>query len=58
MMIDQVELSERFAYMKESKNDDPRGVFLPPVVVAALKRHPRGIVRRGEKVFRFTKCGP
>jgi hypothetical protein len=36
MMIDQVELSESFAYMKESKNDDPRGVFLPPVVVAAL----------------------
>jgi integrase len=27
------------------------------VVVEALKRHPRGMVRRGEKVFRFTKCG-
>lgn len=57
MMVDQVELSESFAYVKESKNDDPHGVFLPPVVVAALKRHPRGMNRRGEKVFRFTKCG-
>jgi integrase len=57
MMVDQVELSESFAYVKESKNDDPRGVFLPPVVVAALKRHPRRMDRRGQKVFRFTKCG-
>lgn len=57
MMVDQVELGESFAYVKESKNDDPRGVFLPPVVVSALKRHPRGMDRRGEKVFRFTKCG-
>jgi len=57
MMVDQVELAENFAYVRESKNDDPRGVFLPPVVVAALKHHPRGLKRRGEKVFRFTKCG-
>ena len=57
MMVDQVELKESFAYVKESKNDDPRGVFLPPVVVSALKRHPRGWDRRGKKVFRFTKCG-
>ncbi len=57
MMVDQVELKENFAYVKESKNDDPRGVFLPPVVVTALKRHPRGMDRRGQKVFRFTKCG-
>ena len=57
MLVDQMELKERFAYVRESKNDDPRGVFLPPVVVAALKRHPRGLDRRGERVFRFTKCG-
>jgi len=57
MMVDQVELKECFAYVRESKNDDPRGVYLPPVVVTALKRHPRGLDRRGEKVFRFTKCG-
>ena len=57
MMVDQMELKESFAYVRESKNDDPRGVYLPPVVVAALKRHPRGLDRRGERVFRFTKCG-
>ncbi|MEJ0028807.1 MAG: hypothetical protein WDN01_22495 [Rhizomicrobium sp.] len=38
MLVDQVELEESFAYVKESKNDDPRGMFLPPIVVAALKR--------------------
>lgn len=57
MMVDQVELNESFAYVTESKNDDPRGVYLPPRVVVALRRHPRGMNRRGEKVFRFTKCG-
>ena len=57
MLVDQVELTESFAYVRESKNDDPRGVYLPPVVVAALKRHPRGMDRKGERVFRFTKCG-
>ncbi|MBV8977322.1 MAG: tyrosine-type recombinase/integrase [Alphaproteobacteria bacterium] len=57
MMVDQVEMKESFAYVRESKNDDPRGVYLPPVVIAALKRHPRGLDRRGQKVFRFTKCG-
>jgi integrase len=57
ILIDQVELSESFAYVRESKNDDPRGVYLPPIVVQALKAHPRGMDRRGKRVFRFTKCG-
>lgn len=57
LLVDRVELKESFAYVAETKNDDPRGVFLPPVVVQALKRHPRGLDRAGERVFRFTKCG-
>jgi integrase len=57
LLVDRVELAESFAYVVETKNEDPRGVFLPPVVVQALKRHPRGLSRPGERVFRFTKCG-
>jgi integrase len=33
---DRVRLQEGFAYLLTSKNDEPRGIFLPPVVVAAL----------------------
>jgi len=57
LMVDQIELVENFAYVAKTKNEDPRGVFLPPIVVQALKRHPRGLDRAGKRVFRFTKCG-
>ena len=57
LRMESVELSESFAYVAKTKTDDPRGVFLPPVVVDALKRHPRGMNRVGSRVFRFTKCG-
>jgi integrase len=57
LTVDRVELAENFAYVAITKNEDPRGVFLPSVVVAALKRHPEGMKRSGERVFRFTKCG-
>lgn len=54
---DALELHEEFAYVGKTKNGDPRGVYLPPVLVKALKQHPRGLERAGRKVFRFTKCG-
>ena len=57
LRIDSVELAESFAYVAKTKTDEPRGVFLPPVVVQALKRHPRGMDRVGSRVFRFRKCG-
>lgn len=62
LLTDKVSLPEAFAYIGQTKNGDPRPVFLPPVVVAALASHPRGLDRRkrdgsGAKVFRFTKCG-
>ncbi len=56
LRIEHVELSEGFAYLPKTKNSEPRAVFLPPGVVAALSNHPRGMERKG-KVFRFTKCG-
>lgn len=57
LTCDRITLSEAFAYVAETKNDDPRGVHLPPVVVAALASHPRGLERKKQKAFRFTKCG-
>lgn len=63
LRCDRVELRESFAYLEKTKNEDPRGVHLPPAVVAALARHPRGLDRhnaltkRGEAVFRFRKNG-
>lgn len=57
LICDRLTLSEAFAYLPQTKNDDPRGVHLPPVLVAALADHPRGVDRGREKVFRFRKCG-
>lgn len=57
LTCDKVTMGEAFAYVAETKNDDPRGVHLPPIVVAALANHPRGMERGKEKVFRFRKCG-
>lgn len=51
-----VRLDERFAYVAETKNDDPRPVFLPPDAIEALASHPRGLDRPGH-VFRFRKNG-
>lgn len=50
-------LSESFAYFEETKNDLPRGVHLPPNLVASLANHPLGLERGTEKVFRFRKNG-
>ena len=39
-----------------TKSGQPRGAYLPPMLVKALKKHPRGIKREG-RLFRFTKSG-
>lgn len=57
MKVDNLDLPHRYALVPTSKNGDPRGVFLPPHIVARLANHPRGLDRKGEKVFRFVKCG-
>lgn len=48
-------IAEAFAYLGETKNGLPRGVHLPPVVVAELANHPRGLDRGTEPVFNFRK---
>lgn len=51
-----VELEQGLAYIPRTKNEQPRGVALPPALVDALKRHPRKLDREG-KLFKFTKSG-
>jgi integrase len=48
--------ADAFAYLPDSKNGEDRAVFLPPVVVAELANHPRGM-ERGGTVYRFRKNG-
>jgi integrase len=55
--IEHLRLSEGFAYIPTTKNGDPRPVFLPPHIVAALANHPRGLDRPGKQVFRWHKGG-
>lgn len=50
-------LPDQLGYFEKTKNGDPRAVFLPPVLIAALANHPRGLDRPGETVFRFRKNG-
>lgn len=55
--IDLLDLSQAFLYVPKTKNENPRGVHLPPVIVSALANHPRGLDRKGQKIFKFSKCG-
>lgn len=51
-----VRLADGYAYVPDTKNNEPRPVFLPPVAVAALG----GMGRDGQQrdcVFRFSKSG-
>jgi integrase len=52
-----VDLSRAYAYIPTTKTDEPRAVRLPPVVIAALAGHPRGINRPQERLFRYHKGG-
>jgi integrase len=57
LTIESVRLDESFAYLPRTKNKEPRAVYLPPVVIAALQGHPRGLDRPGERLFKFHKGG-
>jgi integrase len=56
LQCDQLDLSREFAYVPETKTGAPRAVYLPPTVVTALAKHPRGLNRQG-RLFRFHKGG-
>ncbi len=53
---DRIDVDEGWAFIPRTKNGLPRTAFLPPMVVDALRRHPRGLNRAGP-VFRFGKNG-
>lgn len=44
--------TDGFAYVPDTKNDEPRAIFLPPVAVAALANN-----RRETHVFPWSKSG-
>lgn len=54
--VEDVHLKDATAFSGKTKNGLPRTIFLPPVLVAALAGHPRGLERAG-KLFRWHKCG-
>ena len=51
-----IDLSNATAFVPKTKNGDPRAVHLPPILVAALANHPRGL-EAGQRVFRFHAGG-
>ncbi|HEU4683678.1 MAG TPA: tyrosine-type recombinase/integrase [Nitrospira sp.] len=57
LTTDLLDLEERSAFFPRTKNDEPRTAYLPAVLVKDLANHPRGLSRKGERVFRFRKCG-
>lgn len=50
-------LEDAFVFVPDTKNGEPQPVHLPPVAVAALAGHPRGLDRPGERIFRWHKGG-
>lgn len=57
LQVSMTRLDESFSYVANTKNDDPRAVYLPPDLLDALASHPRGMDRPGEAIFRFRKNG-
>jgi integrase len=57
LRVEHIQLSESFAFVPKTKNEEARAIHLPPVLVAELANHPRGMDRPGETVCRFRKNG-
>jgi integrase len=57
IQCEDVRLKQGLCYIGITKNGDPRPAHLTKFLVRALRRHPRGLDRAGEKLFRFTKSG-
>jgi integrase len=56
LQCEHVDLAREFAYIPDTKTGEPRAVYLPPIVVASLAGHPRGLEREG-RLFRFHNGG-
>jgi len=44
-------------FVGKTKNGEPRAVYIPPAVIAALSTHPRGMDRAGRLFDRFQPTG-
>lgn len=55
--LEEIRIDEQFAYLAETKNGSPRPVFLPSIMCKALRDHPRGLERPGERLFRWQRKG-
>lgn len=53
----EIRLTDGFAYIPDTKNNEPRAVFLPPVLVAALANCSQQQPSESKRVFLFTKSG-
>lgn len=59
LTCNQVRLSESLAVIPQTKNGEPRGVHLPPAVVAELANLPAGLERGEQRVFpRYSTNNP
>ena len=56
MMRSDTGTENAYALVRATKNGEPRGVFLPPAAVEAVRAQD-GAARRDGRVWRFTKCG-
>lgn len=58
IVLSDVNIKRQTIYLPDTKNGEPAPVYLPPVLVAALANHPRGLNRPDtEKLFRWRKSG-
>jgi integrase len=56
--IGDINLARQTIYLPETKNGDPRSVYLPLQLVAALAKHPRGLDRpKTERLIRYHAGG-
>jgi len=51
LSCDDVVLTEAYARLADTKTAEPRGIHLPPPLVAALANHPAGLDRPGAPLF-------
>jgi integrase len=58
VLIGQVDLGRQAIYLPQTKNGEARTVHLPPELVAALAKHPRGLDRPNiERLIRYHAGG-
>lgn len=57
VQVSDLDLKAQVIFIAKTKNELPRAVHVPPQLIAELERHPRGLARPKEMLFRFHKNG-